>query len=227
MVAIDSTFDAHPDSLAVELLAPYKAKIDREMYRVIGTARQTLDKGRPESPLSNLIADMLRQSAQPITGKPADVAVMNMGGVRNILTAGPITVDAIFEICPFDNALCILTFKGKDLKQLFAEIASLGGEGLSGARLVITDEGRLLEATVGGSPIDDEKLYTLATIDYLAEGNDGMLSMKKAVTRICPEHSILRDLFIRYIEAQTAKKKAINAVTDGRIVVIKPDESTN
>ena len=48
MVAIDSTWDVNPDAEAVALLAPYKAKVDSIMYRVVGTAEMSMDKGAPE-----------------------------------------------------------------------------------------------------------------------------------------------------------------------------------
>ena len=53
------------------LLAPYKAKVDSIMYRVVGTAEMSMDKGAPESLLSNLLADVLRNAAAQVLGKPA------------------------------------------------------------------------------------------------------------------------------------------------------------
>ena len=53
---MDSTWDAHPDEKAAALLKPYKEKIDKMMYEVIGVSEMTMDKGRPESLLSNLVA---------------------------------------------------------------------------------------------------------------------------------------------------------------------------
>ena len=110
---------------------------------------------------------------QRAIGKPADVAVMNMGGIRNAMPEGEITFGTVYEIAPFENALCVLTMDGATLKELFGQIASVHGEGLSGAALKIDVEGNLLEAKVNGRQIDAKKTYTVATIDYLAEGNGG------------------------------------------------------
>ena len=52
MQPIDSTYDVAPDAEAIALLAPYKAKIDSMMYRVVGTAEMSMDKGAPESLLA-------------------------------------------------------------------------------------------------------------------------------------------------------------------------------
>ena len=150
MLPIDSTYDVAPDAEAMALLAPYKAKIDSMMYRVVGTAEMSMDKGAPESLLSNLVADVLRGAAAQVLGKPADMGLVNMGGLRNVLTEGPITCGNIYEILAFENSLCVVTLKGVYLKQLFESIAARGGEGVSGVKLRITKSGKLLGATVAG-----------------------------------------------------------------------------
>ena len=68
MQPIDSVYDVNPDAEAVALLAPYKAKIDSMMYRVVGTAEMSMDRGIPESLLSNLVADVLRGAAVQVLG---------------------------------------------------------------------------------------------------------------------------------------------------------------
>ena len=49
-----------------------------------------------------------------------------------------------------------MKMKGTHLKALLTSIASLKGEGVSGIRMEITKDGKLLNATVGGQPIDDK-----------------------------------------------------------------------
>lgn len=111
MIDIDAKWDAHPDADAVAILKPYKEKIDNMMYEVIGTSEQKMDKGHPESLLSNLVAEVLRQAAVKVQDKPADMGLVNMGGLRNILPAGDITVGTVYEILPFENSLCVMTMK--------------------------------------------------------------------------------------------------------------------
>lgn len=219
MIDIDSKWDAHPDADAVATLEPYKKKVDNTMYEVIGTCEQMMDKGNPESLLSNLVADVLRQAAVKVQKKPADMGLVNMGGLRNILPAGNITVGTIYEILPFENSLCVMTLKGIHLKELLKSIASLNGEGVSGIRMEITKDGKLLNATVDGQPIDDNKLYTVATIDYLADGNGRMEAFLQAEHRECPDGATLRELFIEYVRQQTAAGKKITSSLDGRISV--------
>lgn len=218
-IPMDSTWDAAPDAEAVALLAPYKAKIDSVMYSVVGTAEMSMDRYRPESLLSNLIADVLREAAVGVQGKPADMGLVNVGGIRNVLTEGPITTENIYEILPFENSLCILTMKGSAMKQLFENIAARGGEGVSGIQLEISNDGKLLQATIGGKPVADEQVYTVATIDYLADGNDGMTAFLQADKRECPEGATLRGLFMDYVKQQTAAGKKITSRMEGRVII--------
>lgn len=219
MQPIDAAYDASPDAEAVALLAPYKAKVDSVMYRVVGTAEMSMDRGAPESLLSNLVADVLRQAAVQVLGKPADMGLVNMGGLRNVLTEGAVTCGNIYEILPFENSLCVVTLKGVYLKHLFENIAARGGEGVSGVQLQITKDGKLVQATVAGKPVADDKLYTVATIDYLAEGNDGMAALIQAEKRDCPQGATLRGLFMDYVEQQTAAGKKLTSRMEGRITV--------
>ena len=118
----------------------------------------SMDKGAPESLLSNLVADVLRGAAAQVLGKPADMGLVNMGGLRNVLTEGPITCGNIYEILPFENSLCVVTLKGVYLKQLFESIAARGGEGVSGVKLRITKSRKSCSgATVAGKPVVDDK----------------------------------------------------------------------
>ena len=107
MITIDSVWDTHPNAKAAEILKPYKEKVDAMMYEVIGTSAMKMEKGAPESLLSNLVAGVLQQAAVQVLGKPADMGLVNMGGLRNILPAGDITVGDVFEILPFENSLCV------------------------------------------------------------------------------------------------------------------------
>ncbi len=219
VITVDSTLDLKPDSAAIALLAPYKAAIDSMMYRKIGVSEMTMGRGTPESLLSNLVADVLRESAKMVIDKPANIGLVNMGGLRNDLPKGDITCGNIYEILPFDNSLCVLTLDGTTLNELLTAVASKGGDGISGAKLVINQSGKLLSATVDGEPIDTQKLYTVATIDYLADGNDGMLPLTRAIKRSCPPGATLRSLFMNYVEKATAEGKQITSKIEGRIKV--------
>jgi len=77
----------------------------------------------------------------------------------------------------------------------------------------------LLRATVAGKPVVEDRMYTVATIDYLADGNDGMTALIRAEKRECPQGATLRSLFMDYVERQTAAGKKITSRMEGRITV--------
>lgn len=219
-VEMNSAFDKNPDPQAMAILAPYKAKIDSMMSPVIGRSAVNMRAYRPESPLSNLVADILREAATEYTGETADIGIVNIGGLRNDLPQGNITYGDIYEIVPFENSLCILTLQGEDLEDLFEEIAKVHGEGLSGACLEITEDGELVSATVKGKEINEDKMYTVATINYLAEGNDGMPSFTKAKEMVCPQGATLRKVFLDYVARFTEQGKEVDAGLEGRIKLV-------
>ena len=139
----------------------------------------------------------------------------------NALPQGPLTTAHIYEILPFENSLCVLTLDGATLRELLENIAARGGEGVSGVRLEISSDGKLLRATIGGKPVDEARTYTVATLDYLAEGNDGMRALPKASDRQCPPGATLRGLFMDYVKRQTAEGRPLRAQVEGRIVMRK------
>lgn len=212
-------WDTMPNEKALAVFAPYQEKVDSIMDPIIGKSAINMDAKRPESLLSNLIADVLRDSAIPYIGRPADIAIINVGGLRNTLNAGDITYRTIYEILPFENTLCILTLKGEDLKTLMGDIIKVGGEGLSNVQLTVNKEMDLIDLKVGGKPVKDDQLYEIATVDYLADGNDRMVTFLKAEKRRCMEEATIREIFINYVKAETAKGKALTAKIEGRVVI--------
>ena len=216
-VAIDASLDPVQSQEAMKLIAPYRASVDSMMNTVLGQSEIAMDRKRPECLLGNLVAEVLRLSASRILGKPADMGLMNIGGLRADVGQGDFTVSNAFELLPFENSLCVLTLKGSDMKELMANIATRGGEGISGATLVFDNQQHVVEATVQGEPIDDNRMYTIGTIDYLSEGNDGLHALPKAVRKDCPDGLTLRSLFIDYVQAQTKQGKKITSQLDGRV----------
>lgn len=215
---ITSALDASIPDSAKAFLAPYRQKVDSVMGPVLGESASYMRAFRPESPLSNLIADILRLEAADVTGKAADLAVCNIGGIRSALPKGQVTVGDILEIAPFENMYCVVTLTGEQLTELFGQIAAVKGEGISGAQLRISSDGKLIQATVGGQPVDPERKYRVATLDYLSEGNDKMYAFKKAEvveTTTLP----VREVLMSYIKEQALKGLKVDAKIEGRITV--------
>jgi 2',3'-cyclic-nucleotide 2'-phosphodiesterase (5'-nucleotidase family) len=220
MIPVDSTYDAQPDKKGTELVAHYKQGIKALMTTTIGTCAQNMTgMGRKdaESLLSNLASDVLREAGTKVMGKTCDMGLVNKGGLRATLPKGPITIGNIYEIMPFDNSLCVVMLSGQQLMTLFEEIAKTRGQGISGAKMVITHDGRLIDATIGGEKVDMNRTYSLATLNYLAEGNDGMNILgNPEVKHTNYDNMIIRDIMIDYVKARTAKGEVVQSSLDGR-----------
>ena len=216
VVAMDS------DSGAVkvrELLAVAREKVDEIKRPVIGEAIVALDKYQPESPLMNFAADALFEMAQRYSDKKLDVAITNKGGLRSNLPQGVITFGDVYNVFPFENTLALLTLSGEQLWQLCSEVASVGGEAISGMRIEMTSQGELLAVQVGGEPLDLVKEYRIATSDYLAQGNDKMTALALGIDRDVMHDVTLRDLMVQYIKELTSNGKMVSAECDGRIKI--------
>ena len=106
--------------------------------------------------------------------------------------------------------------------ELFEQIAQRGGEGVSkGVQLVITKEGKLVSAHLHGKTIDPEANYRIATIDYLAQGNDGLTVFKNAtdINSLKDAKNNARDIIRDYFLEMSKQGKVIDSKVEGRIVV--------
>lgn len=218
-VLIDKRWDATPDAAAAQWLKPYKQRVDSIMSPVVGYSDHYMSAHRPESDLSNLLADILLWAGKDYNEQP-DVAVYNMGGIRAALSEGPVTYGDVLDVAPFENKICFLTLSGEKLLQLFSEMAQTGGEGVShGVEMVIGTDGKLKSARLNGKPIDEKGHYRVATLDYLAQGNDHLEAFKAKTDVVSPqtEKNNVRYIICKYFQEQTAQGKKVGAKTEGRI----------
>ncbi len=214
-IEVTSDLDATPSAEAANIVAPYKASVDSMMAPPLGLSRVAMSPKRPESLLSNWAADVMIEGGTATGLEPADMGLVNIGGLRNNMPEGIVRRGDIMLISPFENYVVVLEMKGKDLLELMRNIAAVKGEGVSSSvRMEISSDGDLLSCTIGGKEIDPNRIYTVATIDYLAEGNDKMYALKKAVKR----HDIgilARDIMMEYV----IKHRVIDSKIEGRIII--------
>ena len=224
-ILIDSRYDNSSDAEVVKAntaLLERKKQVDVEMNPVQGYVADDMWSERPESPLSNLLADILVWSSDKF-GEQPDFAVYNMGGIRAALSKGAVTRGNILDVAPFENKICFLTLKGNDVLELFGQIAERHGEGLSHAiRINATANGKLLSATVNGKPIDPAASYRVATLDYLAQGNDHMEAFRKKTNVVAPtgEQNNVRFLIEQYFQTAKAKGETVSSNVEGRMTIV-------
>ena len=220
---IDSRYDAPANEQAAELMRPYKHVVDSMMGPVVGSVARYMAAKRPESELSNLLADVLVWAGDKYGEKP-DFGLYNMGGIRAALAKGDVTYGDVLDVAPFENKICFCTLTGEKLLELFRQVASTGGEALSHeVRLTVNSQGQLLSALLGGKEIDPAASYRIATIDYVAQGNDKMVAFldKTDVNSPQEESNNLRFIIMDYFREQAAKGIVVDREIEGRITVVQ------
>ena len=187
------------DAPVAEMLRPYtdslRSRTTRPIFRT--TAAVTASGLRDgENALGNFVADVLRSS----TG--ADIGIVNSGGIRAGLPAGPVTVGDVYAVLPFDNRIVVATMRGWQVRELLDFISGRIGKGgfaqVSGVKFTIS-RGRAQAREVGGEPLDSNRSYRVATIDYLLDGGDGYTLFAKADS-IAETGVLLREAAIQFLE---------------------------
>ena len=175
-------------------LAEVVAKTDVEL--TINDPVAVTEEGKPvriirnaETNLGDLCADAYRY----VSG--ADIAFVNGGGIRVSIKEGDITLNDILKVHPFGNALCVceatgqqildaLEFGAKDVPGEFGGFLQVSGltyeihtylpstVKMDEKRMFVGVEGeyRVKNVMVGGEPLDLEKIYTLASHNYMLQG---------------------------------------------------------
>ncbi|HNX88910.1 MAG TPA: 5'-nucleotidase C-terminal domain-containing protein [Paludibacteraceae bacterium] len=216
-IAIDASSDSLADKQMLAFIQPVKQELDKEMDQVVGFSEVEMKSDKPESLLSNWTSDIYRLAASEFLKQPVDIAVVNMGSLRSQLPAGNLTVRDIFQLMPFENELVILWLKGSEVSRLLGIFAKEGGQGVSGISMEIVD-GKAQNVRVGGEPLDVDKLYSIATNDFLAGGNDRMVPLATPEKRVDTGLKI-RNILMEYVIRENRNGNKINAKLDGRITV--------
>lgn len=222
-ITIDSRFDSKVDSKAVSFMKPYKKKVDEIMAPVVGHCARNMKSETPESEMSNLLPDILVWSAYRDYNERVDFAIYNIGGIRSTFSEGEVTIGDVVDVAPFENKICFITLKGSDVLELFQQIARRKGEGVSETvRAVITKDGELVSVRIKGKPVDPNANYRIATIDYLLEGNDGMMALRKGTNIVSPsdEKSNTRYIIMDYFREAEKRGELVDAEVEGRMVVV-------
>jgi 2',3'-cyclic-nucleotide 2'-phosphodiesterase (5'-nucleotidase family) len=190
------------------------------MNKVISVSANEMYKKKPESNLTNFLADVLLEeagkecSAQNLNITPA-VSFFNYGGIRAPLPRGEITVGNIFELMPFENEMVFLLLKGDQVQEFMNYVAYNGGGSVGGASFSIKEK-KAINGKINGEKIDPEKSYWLVTNDYVAAGGDGLGFLRKNEQFVKSGRKI-RDLIIENMQSRHDKKEKINIELDGRI----------
>ncbi|HEX8516573.1 MAG TPA: 5'-nucleotidase C-terminal domain-containing protein [Bacteroidia bacterium] len=207
------------DSTSYKLIAPYKKEMDRIMNEVLAVSDSALTKDLPEGSLGNFVSDAVLKKTndlyRPEDKHPADICLLNNGGLRAQLPKGNITRGNAFELMPFENSIVILTISGQRMQQLFQSLVNFNGAPFAGANVRAKDK-KIIELNINGLPFDPGKNYKVVTSDYLAAGGDKYEFFKDPLKTDTLNYK-LRDAIIDYMTEENKKGNKIKSRKDGRI----------
>ncbi|WP_461246012.1 bifunctional metallophosphatase/5'-nucleotidase [Treponema sp. R6D11] len=218
-----------PDVDIDEMLKPYIEKAGKVLKEEIGEASDDFIFGNrltryQETALGNMITDANVWYLRNVSKQQVDFAFHNGGNMRAELKKGPITQENILTVLPFENYLFVASMTGSQIIKLFDFIATIpqGNGGFpqfsSDVRYTIDKtsvNSVIKDLTIGGKPVDPDRVYRFCTNDYILGGGDGYTPMLDATDKL--NTSILLSYVVtEYIKAN----KTIKPVTDGRLIIL-------
>jgi 5'-nucleotidase len=209
-----------PDPAVTKIVAAADARVKSLVERAVGTSKVTisaLPNDAGESMLGDLVADAQRAALK------ADFALMNPGGLRRDIDAGPITWGELFSVEPFGNTLVGIRLSGEELVTLLnrqwghgqpagGRILQIAGFGYTWDQSVPEGGPRVSEIhDARGRPLDRKKRYLVVMNDFLAAGGDAFPPQSQD-GRVTGPHDI--DALVRHIESL---RQPFGAKIEGRI----------
>jgi 2',3'-cyclic-nucleotide 2'-phosphodiesterase (5'-nucleotidase family) len=204
--------DIRPDTTEYRILSEQTREAECGLDAVIGRTEVALQGGAAENALLGfVVADAFREAFR------TDVAIQNTGGVRDRLRPGPITERDLMAVSPFGNDMVVMQVPGAMLRAIFEDKLAGGGLFVSGVRVRFDLSRplgeRVVDVTVGDAPLDPQRVYTVATTTYLAEGNSGLDRLRELPPEdIQPAGFTDLDVLRQYVRAHSP----LRPVNDGR-----------
>lgn len=192
-----------------------------EMARVkdvIGYSTRAMSATYPESALSNWFIDILMRKTEQLSGKKVHIGITNFGGIRVDMPQGDIILDDMLSMFPFKNYLAYVEHTGKEIRTILEGMAADRFQVLGGVK-VVSDGGKLVSVEIDGEPLDDEKIYGMATISFLLTGGDGLSLEENALSVTVYEDVPIIDAVLEHVNAETAAGRPIEYTVDGRVTV--------
>jgi 5'-nucleotidase / UDP-sugar diphosphatase len=220
------------DETILARVAELAGPIEELKNRVVASTAEAIEGSREvcrqvECPMGNLVADAMldRVKDQGVT-----IAIQNGGGLRASIDAGEVTMGEVLTVLPFQNTLATFQVTGAQIVAALENGVSLVEDGagrfpqVAGLKYTFDttkDAGsRVTEVLVaegdGFVPIDPEKLYGVATNNYVRTGGDGFrmfVDAQNAYDFGPPLENVVADFM-------AAQSDAYAPYTDGRITRI-------
>ncbi len=168
------------------------------------------------------IGDLCSDAFRVMTG--ADIGVINGGGIRDGISRGDVTKGDLLGVFPWDNNVCVVKASGQQILDAlewgargipeengaFLDVSGITYQvdltvdsgctaNENGMMTGITRQRRVKNVMFGNEPLDPEKIYTVAGLDYtLLDNGDGQTGFDGAEVEI-EDAGIEKKVLIDYI----------------------------
>lgn len=197
----------------------YQAELNEALGKTVGEATTSILRGETrmvESEMGNFVADSMRTYYPGV-----DFAFQNAGGLRADIDEGPITLEEVYAVLPFNNTLVTMNLTGAQVKQVLEEGANsqYGTVQVSGLKWAYDADApfgsRVTRVTLpNGSPIVADATYKIATNNFMATGGDQFTTLTKG-TNTTDTQTNLVDTVVRYLELNSP----VDPQVEGRLTV--------
>lgn len=194
-----------------------------EVKSVIGHSTRMMIRTYPECEIYDWYIDELMRATADSTGRKVDIGFANRGGVRIDMPAGEILFDDIMSMFPFRNNLCYVALRGRDVRAVLSQMAASTFQIVGGVK-VVAKNGKIVSATVNGEPLDDDRLYGVATLNFLLDGGDGYKIGKNA-EEVIKCNGYLYDTMLAYVRSLTAAGKPIEYQNQHWITILEEGDN--
>lgn len=157
IIPIDST-KIQPVPEVAAAVQHWESEVTARVDRPLAVSKRAFTKAE--------VKKLIEQALRDETG--SDFALMNLGGVRDLIPAGQLLERNIWDIMPFDNTVVVGTFKGRDLPPV----------------------------VVGERKIDPDHTYTLAVSDYTAANQGTKENLQSSGLQFPNDVGLMRDILI-------------------------------
>ncbi|AZB44649.1 hypothetical protein CEF21_21455 [Bacillus sp. FJAT-42376] len=226
VIEVDHTVPEDPE--LKKLADDYQKKLEEKLGEPIAKLETPLNYGDnhetrfQETNIGNFVADSYRSFYK------ADIGMMNGGGIRTSIPAGEFTLRDAYAILPFQNKVILADVKGETIKAALengvSRVENLGGgfmqvSGMNYSYNPAKPAGSRVEnILVNNEPIDMQKTYKTAMLNYVFNGGDGY-TMFKDSSLLVNEANARTDAEVLIEYAKDLG--VIDVKTEGRISVMQ------
>ena len=190
-----------------QYIAEKNAELDEVLATVVANVPMNLNGERADvrtrkTNLAKLITDAMTAESG------ADFTIVNGGGIRASIQAGPVTLGDINNVLPFTNTITVCEISPADIYAALEHGYSMlpeqnGAFSQTDLKVVYSAKApageRIKRVYLGNQLLDPEDtttMYKVATNDFMAAGGDGYTMFGRVLT----EGSMLNEVFIDYLE---------------------------